>query len=63
MTQTVHAWVVIDPLVRLHLVDSRHLDACVGPIQVPVKALVGIEPEVLPATSFLDDTILGLGGT
>ena len=58
--QAVHAWVVVDSLIRLHLVDTLRLQTRVCPVQVPIGVLVGIHLIIEATTRLLDHTVLGL---
>ena len=60
--QGVHPWVVVYPLVGVHLLHARRHDACVAPEQVPVGILVVVELELEPATRFLNNSIFGFLG-
>ena len=58
--QAVHTWVVVDSLIRLHLVDTLRLQARVCPVQVPIGVLVRIHLIIEATTRLLDHTVLGL---
>ena len=61
--QALHAWVVIDSLIRLHLLYSEGLDACVRPVQIPIRILIIIQLIIQLPARFLNNSILGLRGT
>lgn len=57
-----HAWVMVDALVRFQLIQLVLLDAGVRPVNVPVSRLIRVESEVEPTTRLLDYAILRLRG-
>ena len=50
MAQSVHSRVVIDSLIRLHLLQLTLLRTCISPIYVPITILILIQFEVLHST-------------
>ena len=55
-----HAWVVVDALVRPQFEQMVRVDSGVSPIEIPVGRIVRLKAEVEPAARFLDDPIISL---
>lgn len=60
MGQTLHAWVMINSLIRLHFLNPQWLNARVSPIQVPVRILIIVELVVKFTTCFFNYTVFCL---
>ena len=59
--QSAHAWVVVDPLIRLHFLNPIQIYCCICPIKVPVHSIILYKPKIQLFTSFLDDSVFALG--
>ena len=55
-----HSWVVINSLIRLHLLNFNVVYLGVSPIQVPITVFILIKLIIQLSTSLFDDSVLGL---
>lgn len=58
-----HPWIMIDPLIALHLLQLSLLHACVRPVNVPITSLILNQFKLLHSARFLDDSIPRINST
>ena len=55
-----HSWVVINSLIRLHLLNFDVIYLSISPIKVPITVFIFIKLVIQLSTSLFDNSVLGL---
>ena len=53
---------MVDPLVRLHLLNFHLINSSISPVQIPITVLIFVELKVQLPTCLLDNSVLSLCG-